>query len=143
MDDVRKDLTDLFNKAIDDVRLNLSTSLRGFDERIDSIESNMIKRHDDLIATVDAKIADLQEVHRAASDLAASKIVFLENSMREQKTQYDDLLERFKKGDAIARKAARDAIRAANAVEGHNRRWALRILGLPAPDSHETTHQAK
>ena len=84
----------------------------------------MIKRHDDLTATVNAKIADLTEVTRKSADLATNKIKDLQETVATQQAQIEELLENLKKGDITARNAAKEAIRAANAVEAHNRRWA-------------------
>jgi hypothetical protein len=49
------------------------------------------------------------------------------------------------KGDPIARKESREALELANSVESHHRRWALRLIGRPAPpdNTQETTPQAK
>jgi hypothetical protein len=143
IDDVRTDLTAIFNLAIDDIRLKLTYSLRGFEERITSVENDMIKRHDDLVKTMNSKVDDLTEITRAANDLSNSKIKNLQDTVTSQQTQISELLEQLKMGDLSARKAAKDAIIAANATEGHNRRWALRILGLPGPVNNENTLQAK
>jgi hypothetical protein len=143
IDGVRNDLSSRLTKAIDDVRTDLGLNLKGFEERLGSIESALIRRHDDLTQSTNAKIADIVEIARVASDQTSAKILELEEKISIQQTQIEQLLEQFKKGDVRARNCAKEAIKAANAVEAHNRRWALRILGLKAPDARESTAEAK
>jgi hypothetical protein len=45
--------------------------------------------------------------------------------------------------DDLARAEARAALTLANSIEGHSRRWAIRILGIAAPEEIETTEYTK
>jgi hypothetical protein len=55
------------------------------------------------------------------------------------------LKDQLEKGDLVARQKSCEALELANSVESHHRRWALRIIGLPAPpeNTQESTPQAK
>jgi hypothetical protein len=99
-----------------------------------------------LLKLVNDKIAAITIIaNKAASDvlLSNNKIAELEDTIDLQQEQLDDLTTKLAKGDVTARKASKAAIRAANSVEAHNRRWALRILGLKAPENQEFTAEAK
>jgi hypothetical protein len=41
-------------------------------------------------------------------------------------------------GDLTARWDAREALELVNAVESHNRKWSIRILGFPVPTGVES-----
>jgi hypothetical protein len=107
---------------------------------------NITKKQENIITQVYDRISIIEALARnALMETSESKlrITALEGTVNAQKALIDELTGKLHQGDTTARARAKEAILAANAVEAHNRRWAVRILGLPAPTSPESTADAK
>jgi hypothetical protein len=76
--------------------------------------------------------------------LTLPKLDELKVTVQTQAQTISNLQELVTINDAKATQAIREVLAMANNIEAHQRRWALRIMGLPAPASgNETTDQAK
>jgi hypothetical protein len=63
--------------------------------------------------------------------------------LQQLRDEIDQIKLKLADGDPVARMESRNALSLVNNLESHNRRWAVRILGLPAPRRPETTEEAK
>jgi hypothetical protein len=137
---------DKLSQALADVRKDMYSNQKAYEAQMDSLEKSMLVKQETLLNQVNAKIEAIENIaRRSAAEVVEcnDKIVQLNATIAGQNTRINDLCEKLSKGDLTARAAAKAAIKAANDIEAHNRRWALRILGLPAPTTHETTAEAK
>jgi hypothetical protein len=117
----------------------------------------MLARHEELSSTIATTIATKftqidQVIHtnsattdKNSKDIEAVHITIANqgDQIKLQGDQIKDLMSKLELGDTISRKEAYEAMSLANAIESHNRRWAVRILGFPAPTTQETSTESK
>ena len=128
--------------------------------KIEIIENSIKDAHNQINSSITAAIAKemaqfTTELHNATTATAANtkaiaEITELKRLVAQQtdliKKQGDSIIDlhaKLEKGDLTARKEARAALDMANSIESHQRRWAVRIMGIPVPTEHETIPDAK
>ena len=137
---------DVLNQSLADMRNDITTNQKAYELRLETLEATMHKKHDDLLALVNEKIAAITIIGQKSANEAQdsrNKVTDLEATVNRQQAQVLELTAKFTKGDTTAQNSAKAALIAANSVEAHNRRWALRILGLTAPEAQESSAEAK
>jgi hypothetical protein len=75
--------------------------------------------------------------NKLSTDKASREIIQLRQQLTAQAAELATLKTMMQQGDATARRDALEALVLVNDVESHHRKWAVRILGHPAPDGIE------
>jgi hypothetical protein len=125
--------------------------------KIEQLETTIKNNREEISSSITAAIAKemshfTTELHNAtaASSANAKEVAELKklvakqaDTIKKHSDSINELLTKLQKGDEEARKEARAALTMANSIESHQRRWAVRIMGIPAPDAQESIPDAK
>jgi hypothetical protein len=134
------------SQELKDMRLIMTKNHLAQESKMEILETTIAKKYEDLKTEYNGKFTTMTvkiETTNALAAANAKEIYDLKNILKAQQDELIDLKNKLKAGDLVARKDSKNAIFMANSTEAHNRRWSLRILGLPAPEGRETTAEAK
>jgi hypothetical protein len=141
------------------------------EKKLVTLEKDIKVRHEALSTDIETKIKQIHLKNLESTKLAnanATDVTKLQETIKAQqneidalkakveegatatRAEIDKLIASIANGDQIARQQAKEALLEAreamilvNAVESHNRRWAVRILGMPVSAKKETKKDAK
>jgi hypothetical protein len=113
----------------------------------DSLEQTMTTKHTDLCKKLDVKFQSYDtalDLNRAATAENTRKIDELTQIVETQRITIEELSAKIDTNKLKATNAIQEVLILANGIEAHQRRWAVRINGLPAPrEGEEETIDAK
>ena len=139
-------MRDLQN-SVSDLRNDMKTAQATQGIQIDSLEKTLTKKHTDLCKKLDITFQSYDsalDLNRAATAENTRKIDALIQVVETQRLTIAELSDRIDTNELKATNAIQEVLILANGIEAHQRRWAVRINGLPAPsEGEEETFQAK
>ena len=156
METLHADITAL-TAALTDFKSEANRIQTDQDVKMSNLEIMMNTKHQELTDSIAITIAS--ELTQINAKLYANAITVQQNTQEitalkalvanqdatilTQGEAINDLQTKLALGDTIARKEAREALAWANSIEGHQRRWCIRIMGIPAPETRESSDTAK
>jgi chromosome segregation ATPase len=140
-----RELTDLEEKLT-------KKQVNTLDEVTKSLDAHKIKMAEEVHSLKSVANSESEEIHniKTTVDHQKSLITSLESSLAVNTAHIDELKKHLQKHIKKTKdkfydiQECVDEVRImVNDVEAHERRWSLRIIGLPAPEGIENTDQAK
>ena len=117
------------------------------DTKFTLLETNYNTKHQELSSQLDTKFSAYDTIISESATLnktTATQLDDLKEMVHAQAATISELQELVLNNDIKATKAIKQVLTLANGIEAHQRRWALRILGMDAPpNATETTEHAK
>jgi hypothetical protein len=136
-----------FSTSLAAMRIEVNENQRIQEHKLELLETNINSKHSALSTKLDTKLNTYDTIIDSAADLAkstATELALLKITVQTQAQSITTLQEQITANDAKSTQAIREVLALANNIEAHQRRWALRIMGLPAPPGgSEDTDQAK
>jgi hypothetical protein len=124
------------NTSIAALRNDMTIASINHDEKLFHLEQRMESKYDELSRKIDTKIATTDAnvtITQRATDSIKSEIDALRAMILDQQRQINELTETTDADRANTKYEVNEVLKLANNIENHQRRWAVRIVGLTAP----------
>jgi hypothetical protein len=136
-----------FSTSLAAMRIEVNENQRIQEHKLELLETSINSKHSALSTKLDTKLNTYDTIIDSAADLAkstATELALLKVTVQTQAQSITTLQDQITANDIKSNQAIREVLALANNIEAHQRRWALRIMGLPAPaGGNEDTDQAK
>jgi hypothetical protein len=139
---------ELLNLNITGLREDMQKSQQDYQAKLFQLDEKMVSKHTDLqtkMVALEEKLAlsDVTTYNKTESS-NKSEICKMAKIVQQQQATIKTLLATVEANQLTAKKDYNELLELVNSVEGHQRRWAVRIFGVEAPGARvETTHETK
>jgi hypothetical protein len=135
------------NTSITALRSDLNASSKSHDDKLALLEKKMDTKYDELSVKLNLK-HDTYEArlgtNSTLTDKNTNEIESLKQMLQAQQIQINELTQTVDADRFTAKAETLTVLKLANSIENHQRRWAVRIMGIPQPTTPvETTDTSK
>jgi hypothetical protein len=126
---------------------SIASNLATLNKNITDLTESFARKHDELSTKLDSRFAEYDTIIHSTSTLVkanANELNALKAIVDTQAQTIQDLKNLVISNDKKNSTAITEVLTLANSIEAHQRRWSVRIFGLPAPTTAiETSDQSK
>jgi hypothetical protein len=135
------------NTALTEIRADMKRAQKTHNTRMNKLEVDIENKHLEISEKIELNYRDMDKMVKSSkrvANKASDEVEDLRQIIQQQQTAMDAMMATITLNETSSKSEINQVRILANNVEAHQRRWSIRLFGLPAPDHHpETTPEAK